>query len=37
MRSHDEKFTVMMATIGATLELWASSLQDVKGRMRSLF
>ena len=25
------------ASIGTTLELWASSLRDVKARMRSLF
>jgi len=28
---------MMGASIEATLELWASSLRDVKGRMRALF
>ena len=28
---------MMGASIEATLELWASSLRDVKGRMRPLF
>jgi hypothetical protein len=28
---------VSIAPVGATLELWASSLRDVKARMRPLF
>lgn len=37
MWSHDEEVMAMVASIEETSEFWASSLRDVKGRMRSLF
>ncbi len=37
MDPHDEEVVVADASIEATLELWASSLRDVKARMRPLF
>nr|WP_209308710.1 IS701 family transposase [Sphingomonas corticis] len=37
MGHHDEEVVVKGASIEATLELWASSLREVKARMRPLF
>ena len=37
MDHHDEEVVVTGASIETTLELWAASLRDVKGRMRPLF
>jgi len=37
MGHHDEEVLVTEASIEATLELWASSLREVKARMRPLF
>jgi len=35
MDHHDEEVVVTGASIEATLELWAASLRDVKGRIRT--
>lgn len=37
MGHHDEEVVVTGVSIEATLELWASSLGEVKARMRPLF